>query len=37
MLNFEVNVGIVKIGGTDEVSSYGTHSGNLGVNNANVG
>lgn len=31
-LNFEVNAGIVKIGGTDTVSSYGAHSGNPGVN-----
>ncbi len=31
-LNFEVNAGVVKIGGTDTVSSYGSHSGNPGVN-----
>jgi len=35
-LNFEVNVGVVKIGGTDAVSGYGTHSGNPGVN-TNIG
>jgi hypothetical protein len=31
-LNFEVNLGIVKIGGSDTVNSYGTHTGNPGAN-----
>lgn len=31
-LNFEVNLGVVSIGGTDAVSNYGSHSGNPGVN-----
>jgi hypothetical protein len=31
-LNFEVNAGVVSIGGTDTISSYGTHTGNPGVN-----
>jgi hypothetical protein len=31
-LNFQVNLGIVSIGGTDTVNSYGTHAGNPGAN-----
>jgi len=31
-LNFQVNAGIVTIGGTDTVSNYGSHSGNWGAN-----